>query len=122
MEDDDFMKFIKRNFKSLKHRDNLEDQVQQYKPAMRRKMNNILYPQESVLDSFLIEQGMHKKLKSNVKIVNGVVKLNPLKKKRKSSKKNKDDEDGDHSSTKPMNFFEKQKLKQQKLIEEEKRE
>ena len=25
MDDDDFMKFIKRNYKSLKHRDNLDD-------------------------------------------------------------------------------------------------
>jgi hypothetical protein len=50
MDDEDFMKFIKRNFKSLKHRENLEDQISDIKPLFRRKMNNILYPEKSVLD------------------------------------------------------------------------
>ena len=59
---------------------------------------------------------MHKKQKKNqVKIIDGVVKLNPIKKKKKKEKKEEEKEEV------VLNFFEKQKLKAQNEIEEQKR-
>ena len=44
---------------------------------------NILYPDTSLLDTFMEGQGLHKKLRHNIKVVNGEVVFNRLRKDRK---------------------------------------
>mmetsp|Transcript_18763 Transcript_18763/g.28845 ORF Transcript_18763/g.28845 Transcript_18763/m.28845 type:complete len:86 (-) Transcript_18763:215-472(-) len=56
------------------------------KPAYKRKQEVILYPETSVLDEFMLEKGLHKKLRHNVKVVNGEVKFNVFKGEKKEKK------------------------------------
>ena len=81
------MTYIKNNFPSLKKHDNdLEDHYYQRKNRHNRNQMNILYPETSLLDTFMEKQGLHKKLRHNVKIVNGEVKFNRLQKNKKTNK------------------------------------
>ena len=47
-------------------------------------MNSILYPENSILDTFMKEQGLQRGIKNNVKIVKGKVKLSKSKKKKRT--------------------------------------
>ena len=83
-------------------------------------MNAILYPEHSILDQFMKEQGLQRGPKNNIKIVKGKVKLN---KSNKNSSAKRETEttlygEGDNTDTKARkhaikhttNFFEKKKL------------
>ena len=69
----------------------------------RRRQENILYPETSVLDEYLASQGLHKKLSKNIKIVNGEVKFVRAKQPKKGEKGEDDDGRGKN------NFFNKKK-------------
>lgn len=81
------MSYIKNNFPSLKNHDyDLAEHYGTRKHRHTRNQMNILYPETSLLDTFMEKQGLHKKLRHNVKIVNGEVKFNRLQKNKKTNK------------------------------------
>jgi hypothetical protein len=86
-------------------------------------MNSILYPENSILDQFMKEQGLQRGIKNNVKIVKGKVRLGKSKKNKRTESQLRSTEetvynDGDNTDTKARkhaikhtkNFFEKKKL------------
>ena len=75
---------------------------------------SILYPETSLLDTFMEKQGLHKKLRHNIKIVNGEVKFNRF---QKNKKANKTVEVDSQVEPEENNFFAKKKQDQQKAEE-----
>ena len=47
------------------------------KPAYTMRMEDIMYPEKSILDEFLYSRGLHKDPKKNFKMINGKVVFNP---------------------------------------------
>ena len=95
-------------------------------------MNAILYPEHSVLDQFMKEQGLQRGQKNNIKIVKGKVKLSKSKKRTDSSLRATEETiygDGDDTQTRERkhkikhstNFFEKKRLIEEQEAEDRKK-
>lgn len=54
------------------------------KPKYTRKQEDIMYPEKSTHDEFMLSKGLHKDPKKNFKVVNGKIVSNPCRKKNKS--------------------------------------
>ena len=71
IEEGDFMKHIKRNYNSLKdrgHERKITEEFDALQKRYQRKQERILYPDTSILDDFMKDRGLSKKLRSNVAI------------------------------------------------------
>ena len=58
LEDEDFCKYIKRQFGSLRKREDLMDCIQEIKPDFTFKQEKLMYPSVSILDEFMLKKGI----------------------------------------------------------------
>lgn len=66
------MKFVERKYRSLKgHNKMIFQHYGELQSKYKRKQTKILYPETSILDDFMKERGLSKKLKHNVTLKGG---------------------------------------------------
>jgi hypothetical protein len=95
------MKYIKRNYNSLRGHDRkITAEFDALQKRYQRKQERILYPDTSILDDFMKDRGLSKKLRSNVAIVKGEA---VFVKRRKLAKREK--AEAEELDPKKKNFF-----------------